>query len=265
VGLLNKGKTQKPEILKTYFGLDPLVTKGSVYRFVAPYPKKDLTLRGSDKDSSLEELSLALAAQPHWEISREAQNEVVRTANALEALTGIVSNIESMQVQDFPKNGMTVQDESIGIPMRGAVAMQHGELLDHTDLHGSLFMPNKPEIALKSDLLAKAYASLQGAGIASVKNNPKKLTRVLTKQDKPAEKDTAPGVKTSASLQGERIEKILAFCKTPRYRSEVQAHVGINNRDYFRKDILNPLIEKGLLRPTLPDKPNSPKQQYSTS
>ena len=37
------------------------------------------------------------------------------------------------------------------------------------------------------------------------------------------------------------------------------------NRDYFRKEILNPLIEQGLLQLTIPDKPKSPKQKYRSS
>ena len=36
----------------------------------------------------------------------------------------------------------------------------------------------------------------------------------------------------------------------------------ISNRDYFRKEILNPLLEKGLLHPTILDKLTSPKQRY---
>jgi len=36
----------------------------------------------------------------------------------------------------------------------------------------------------------------------------------------------------------------------------------ISNRDYFRKEILNPLLEKGLLHPTIPDKLTSPKQRH---
>ncbi len=36
----------------------------------------------------------------------------------------------------------------------------------------------------------------------------------------------------------------------------------ISNRDYFRKEILNPLLEKGLLHPTIPEKLTSPKQRY---
>ena len=36
----------------------------------------------------------------------------------------------------------------------------------------------------------------------------------------------------------------------------------ISNRDYFRKEILNPLLEKGLLHPSIPDKVISPMQRY---
>jgi ATP-dependent DNA helicase RecG len=41
-------------------------------------------------------------------------------------------------------------------------------------------------------------------------------------------------------------------------------HIGLKDREHFRLTILLPLIERGLLTPTLPDKPNSPKQKYVT-
>jgi len=34
------------------------------------------------------------------------------------------------------------------------------------------------------------------------------------------------------------------------------------NRTRFRKTVLQPLIDAGLLEPTIPDKPRSSKQQY---
>ncbi|MFH1282635.1 MAG: RNA-binding domain-containing protein [bacterium] len=69
-------------------------------------------------------------------------------------------------------------------------------------------------------------------------------------------------VPPQATMQDERIKKILIFCNKPRTREEIQNFIEIQNRDYFRKRILNPLIEKGLLSPTIPNKPNSPKQKY---
>ena len=65
-----------------------------------------------------------------------------------------------------------------------------------------------------------------------------------------------------ATMQDERINKIIEFCELPRSREEIQKYLNLKNRDYLRKHILNPLIKKGVLRLTIPDKPRSPKQKY---
>ena len=62
----------------------------------------------------------------------------------------------------------------------------------------------------------------------------------------------------------DRIDKILKFCEEPKSRDEIQEYVGIKNREYFRNKILNPLIKKDILQLTLPNKPTSPKQKYSS-
>ena len=48
-------------------------------------------------------------------------------------------------------------------------------------------------------------------------------------------------------------------------REELQAAVGIKDREHFRKQYLELLLSAGLLERTLPDKPNSPKQRYRTT
>lgn len=60
----------------------------------------------------------------------------------------------------------------------------------------------------------------------------------------------------------DETKKLLEFCKVPRTREEMQIFMNLNNRGYFRTNILNPLIKGGLLKLTLPDKPTSPKQKY---
>lgn len=40
-----------------------------------------------------------------------------------------------------------------------------------------------------------------------------------------------------------QAEKVLKFCIEPRSRSEIQSYLDLKNRDYFRKEILNPLIK----------------------
>lgn len=78
------------------------------------------------------------------------------------------------------------------------------------------------------------------------------LTPQATQQDNPQ------AVKAVLQKQPGLVE----FCQSPRSRAELQAFCGLKDREHFRKAVLKPLIEAGWLQLTLPDKPNSPKQQY---
>ena len=42
----------------------------------------------------------------------------------------------------------------------------------------------------------------------------------------------------------------------------MQEFIGITNREYFRKNILYPLLEQGALKPTIPEKPTGRNQKY---
>jgi ATP-dependent DNA helicase RecG len=61
-------------------------------------------------------------------------------------------------------------------------------------------------------------------------------------------------------------EKLLAnlkdYLREPRSRTELQEFCNITSRSYFRRKILNPLIDLNKIRLTIPDKPNSSKQRY---
>ena len=61
-----------------------------------------------------------------------------------------------------------------------------------------------------------------------------------------------------------RIEMILSYCESPRSRRQIQEHIGIRNRSYFKNEILDPLVEQGRLAMTIPDKPTSKNQKYIT-
>ena len=78
----------------------------------------------------------------------------------------------------------------------------------------------------------------------------------------PLTPEVAMQVTPQAAMQDKRIKKIIEFCELPRSREEIQKYLNLKNRDYLRKHILNPLIKKGVLRLTIPDKPRSPKQKY---
>ena len=45
-------------------------------------------------------------------------------------------------------------------------------------------------------------------------------------------------------------------------RSEIQSLLDLKHRETFIDNYLQPAINEGFVEPTLPDKPNSPKQRY---
>ena len=83
---------------------------------------------------------------------------------------------------------------------------------------------------------------------------------------------SATGKSKSTYVNGEEIKltldqlnNLLLFCEEPRSRSEIQGYLEIKSRDYFRNNVLVPLLEAGLLDMTIPDKPKSSKQKYVRS
>lgn len=61
------------------------------------------------------------------------------------------------------------------------------------------------------------------------------------------------------------IISLLEFCSIARTRDEMQEYFGVSSREYFRKNILKPLLEAKQLVMTIPDKPKSKYQKYITS
>jgi ATP-dependent DNA helicase RecG len=60
-------------------------------------------------------------------------------------------------------------------------------------------------------------------------------------------------------------EKILTFAIIPRSRKEIMDMLGIIVHSKNQDRHITPLLEKGLLAMTLPDKPKSPNQKYVTT
>ncbi len=63
-------------------------------------------------------------------------------------------------------------------------------------------------------------------------------------------------------LNPDRLRALLQHCLEARTRAEMREFCGIRSQDYFRRNILLPLLESGLLKRTVPDKPNSRIQKY---
>jgi ATP-dependent DNA helicase RecG len=69
-------------------------------------------------------------------------------------------------------------------------------------------------------------------------------------------------VKAEVRLTTEKLNGLLEFCSTVKSRKEMQEFCGVKSDEYFRKHIVNPMISLGLIRMTIPDKPNSRSQKY---
>lgn len=64
------------------------------------------------------------------------------------------------------------------------------------------------------------------------------------------------------TIQDKRRDELVAYCCEARTREEMQNFIGIANRSHFRKAYLNPLLESGKLKMTIPEKPSSRNQKY---
>ena len=88
------------------------------------------------------------------------------------------------------------------------------------------------------------------------------IFRVIVPLTEQAAMEATAQVTEQDTEQAERNTKIIQFCKNPRSSHEIMEYIGLTHREHFRAEILKPLVEQGLLLPTIPDKPKSPKQKY---
>lgn len=71
-------------------------------------------------------------------------------------------------------------------------------------------------------------------------------------------------VETQVRTQVTLTDQILAFCAEPHSKAEIAEHCGYKNTKGFTKRYLRPLLDKGQLQMTIPDKPRSQHQKYVT-
>lgn len=69
-------------------------------------------------------------------------------------------------------------------------------------------------------------------------------------------------VATQVKLENGKLSALLEYCSTAKSRKEMQDFCGIKTTEYFRKNIIKPMLTEGLIRQTIPDKPNSRNQKY---
>ena len=73
--------------------------------------------------------------------------------------------------------------------------------------------------------------------------------------------------KYESAAESEPIENfdshdLIIFCKTPRTRKEICEYLGLSSVTYAIQTHVMPLVDKGLIKMSIPDKPKSPRQLY---
>lgn len=69
-------------------------------------------------------------------------------------------------------------------------------------------------------------------------------------------------VTAEVKLDSMKLKGLLDFCIVPCTRKEMQDFCEIKTEKYFREKIIKPMLTEGLLKRTIPDKPNSRNQKY---
>lgn len=63
----------------------------------------------------------------------------------------------------------------------------------------------------------------------------------------------------------DKTAALLQFCRTPRTRKEIADFLGIGTVYHANKRYIQPLVEQGKLKLSIPDKPSSRKQTYTAN
>ena len=75
--------------------------------------------------------------------------------------------------------------------------------------------------------------------------------------------DTAQDSDHVTAQVSDQVQRLLSAMKQEDYTlAELMQLVGLTHRATFQRNYLNPAIEVGLIKRTIPDKPKSPKQRY---
>ena len=70
------------------------------------------------------------------------------------------------------------------------------------------------------------------------------------------------GAKTTKDKLSGKTKDIINFCTVPRTAGEILSRMGLTNQTKNRKKYINPLVEGGQLKLTIPETPNDPNQKY---
>lgn len=149
--------------------------------------------------------------------------------------------------EPFPKNPpISKVFREIGL------ADELGSGMRNTYKYTRLYSGAEPEFR-EGDIF-RTIIPLKEAATATVGPTDHFSTQVSTQvQPRPA---------AEVKLSADKLAALIDFCSTPKSRKEMQAFCDIKTAEYFRKQIIKPMLENEMICYTIPDKPNSRNQKY---
>ena len=90
---------------------------------------------------------------------------------------------------------------------------------------------------------------------------PEELKLYKKTQDKKTQDKKTQDKKTQDKKM-QKINKILEICKQPKSLNEIMIELGYKSNRTLKREYINPLVETGKLKMTIPDKPTSRNQKY---
>ncbi len=194
-----------------------------------------------------------------------------------------VVNYPNNAIRELMMNALMHRDYQSNMPVRLYQFDDHIEIMNAGGLYGEARPENFPTVNdYRNPIVAEAmkemkYVNMFNQGIRRVQDmlrengNPEaeftveKLTafevkirptislNLVTDQEK---------VTKSETKKSDTVNKILAFCTTPRSMTEIMEHIGLKHRYNMKHRYIDPLIEGGFIEMTIPQKPNSRSQKY---
>ncbi len=160
-------------------------------------------------------------------------------------------NLELATFSPFPKNpAISKVFREIGL------ADELGSGMRNTYKYTQLYSGGKPQFVegnIFRTVIPLSEANYTMVGTSAVNSEP---------VSEPVSKPVGEPVDTQVKLSSEELTALLKFCTTPKSRKEMQDFCGIKSAEYFRKIVIRPMLAENLIKPTIPDKPNSRLQKY---
>ena len=165
-------------------------------------------------------------------------------------------NLELASFEPYPKNPpISKVFREIGL------ADELGSGMRNTYKYTRLYSGTEPQF-IEGDIFKTMIPLIEAAtatvGPISTISDSKSTTEASTE----VSTEVSTEASTEVKLNTEMLGALLEFCKSPRSRAEMQEFCEIKTEKYFREQIIKPLLKFNILKRTIPEKPNSPKQKY---